>query len=416
MLCIYPSIHVDLWEIDKMYKTEGVVASFIRNIENMGYKKPKGYSDEECQRILSEVPLQIADKSKVSAQNIIVIMNEAYADLSVIGETEFGENYMPFLNSLTENVVKGNLYVPVFGGQTCNTEFEVLTGIACLDNASVPYQSMINKDIECLVSTLKENSYDSMAFHPYYAENWNRSKVYSYMGFEKFIAIDELDLDEDDMLRCFVSDEYNYRYIIEQYENKTTNKEFIFNVTMQNHGGYQGEFDNFENTVDLTQYGDFPQTERYLSLIRESDRAIEELINYFSEIEEPTLICIFGDHQPAIETEFYEYLYGKKIEKLSKKEQSKRYITPITIWTNYDIEEQNIDRVSANFLGSLILKYANVSMSPYESFLYQLYQEFPVVSCNGVWSANGKYYECDIMDEVELLHQYQLLQYNRLNK
>ena len=39
----------------------------------------------------------------------------------------------------------------------------------------------------------------------------------------------------------------------------------------------------------------------------------------------PTIVVMFGDHQPAVEQEFYEELYGKSLSKLSTEELQQRY-------------------------------------------------------------------------------------------
>lgn len=416
---IYPSINDSIWSPNEVYEQEGVVAGFIGYIKYARYDKPDGYTSEKCDELLADIELKIADVSKPSAKNIIVIMNESFADLNIIGEIPTKESCTPFIDSLTENVIKGNLYVPAYGAGTCNSEFEVLTGVSYINFATgvALYETMITEKKDSLVSVLKDEGYQTLAFHPYYATNWNRDKVYSYLGFDKFISIENMQLEDNDKIGTFTSDECNYRYIIEEYENKSSDKLFVFNVTVQNHGGYDNLENAYDTTVDLSQYGDYPQTENYLSLIKKSDEAYEMLIKYFANVEEPTLICMFGDHQPVIETEFYDYLYGEKWEDLTKEERAKKYVTPVIIWTNYDIEEYNIEKISSNYLSSIILKEANVSMPAYDSFLYEVYQEFPVVTYMGFYSASGEYFLPDsgIEDESEILKQYQWVQYDRMN-
>ena len=77
--------------------------------------------------------------------NIIVIMNESFSDLSVINDFETNEEYMPFFNSLEENTIRGQLFVSPFGGYTCNTEYEFLTGMSTgvLNARSAPYLQMM---------------------------------------------------------------------------------------------------------------------------------------------------------------------------------------------------------------------------------------------------------------------------------
>ena len=72
---------------------------------------------------------------------------------------------------------------------------------------------------------------------------------------------------------------------------------------MQNHGGYNDNYDDFKEDIILN--GRYPLTQRYLNLIHESDTAFKELTEYFEKVDEPTIILFFGDHQPGIEERFY---------------------------------------------------------------------------------------------------------------
>ena len=60
------------------------------------------------------------------------------------------------MRSLTENTVKGTLYVPVIGAGTSNTEFEFLTGhtTSFLSPGSNAYMLYVNNALPSLVSTL----------------------------------------------------------------------------------------------------------------------------------------------------------------------------------------------------------------------------------------------------------------------
>lgn len=63
------------------------------------------------------------------------------------------------------------------------------------------------------------------------------------------------------------------------------------------------------------------------------------------------MIVMFGVIQAAVETEFYEKLYGKSLKELTPEEADKQYVTPLIIWTNYEMEKPELDRISSNYLG-----------------------------------------------------------------
>ena len=125
-----------------------------------------------------------------------------------------------------------------------------------------------------------------MATHPYYADGWDRDKVYPLLGFSESIFKDQYW--GAGYVRKYVSDNSCVDKIIELYEKKEEGTPlFVFNVTMQNHGGYSDTYDNF--TPDITVEGvESTPLSQYLSLVRLSDQALEKLISYFEEADEKT--------------------------------------------------------------------------------------------------------------------------------
>lgn len=362
-------------------------------------------------------------EARAENPNIIVIMNEAFSDLSVLHEFETSEDYMPFIHSLQnggENAVTGNLFVSVVGGNTANTEFEFLTGdsMAFLPSGSVPYQQYISEELPSLAGSLKTEGYRTVAMHPYHASGWKRDEVYPLLGFDE--AYFKPDFKNPEIIRKYVSDRSSYAKIKELYEGKKTGEKlFIFDVTMQNHSGYSEIFDNFPPTVSLTgMEKPRPATENYLTLIKESDAAFRELTEYFSKEEEPTILLMFGDHQPNdYVADCIASLTGVPQEERSLEESQNRFIVPFVIWANYDIEEQNALQLSANYLGPLLLKTAGLPLTEWQSYLSRLSDTLPVVTANTVIDSQGIYMPVSSPEDPavqETLEQYQRFQYNHL--
>ena len=121
----------------------------------------------------------------------------------------------------------------------------------------------------------------------------------------------------------------DYNKIIDIFNKKKAGQPlFLFNVTIQNHGGYLIADKNFKEEIKIKDEKATDTANRYLSLIHESDRAFEKIINYFKNQKEPTIVVMFGDHQPKLEDSFYELLYGKSLNSLSLKELQKKYTVP----------------------------------------------------------------------------------------
>lgn len=424
----------DFWSQNRGYRKTGVLMNFCLNTKYVSVSEPAGYDADEIDDIvyttIGEGSSDIGTDSDITP-NIICIMNESLSDLSVLGNLETNVDYMPFLRSLTENTVRGNLYVPVIGASTSNSEFEFLTGVpmSFFPAGSNAYMLYVKNPLYSLVSSLGAQNYTQLAFHPYYSGGWNRTSVYGNFGFTRFDSIssiiaydtliayqnsgyDSAVLEElvaqqypyeNVLLRRYVSDSYNYKKVIEMYENRDEGQPFfLFNVTMQNHGGYTEQSANFTEDVYVTGInGDtdaslataYPKANQYLSLIKASDAAFEELVNYFALQDEPTVICMFGDHQPNVESEFVNRLQGVSSElELTTEQLQRKYITPFYIWANYDIEEKQIYRLGANYLSSYVMDIAGVEMPAYNRYLLKLSETLPVINTVGVIDADGNHY------------------------
>jgi len=410
-----------LFTPNTMTYKDGTIVAFLMQCQYLTVKTPEGYSNELAEEMLKEVSDEevflntglTSDKMP----NIIVIMNEAFSDLSILGEYATNKEEIPFVKNLMEgeyNTISGYMDVSVLGGNTANTEFEFLTGdtMAFLPQGCIPYQQYIHEKTESMASSLKELGYRTIALHPYRATGWERNEVYSHFGFDKFYT--QADFDNPLIYRKYISDVADYEKVIELYEEDPDTPLFLFNVTMQNHSSYSDVFDNF--TPDITVEGsEAVSLSQYLSLLKESDEAFEQLYYYFERIDDPTIIVFFGDHQPtdSVVSPIYK-LNKKSVSDLTEEELQLRYKVPYIIHANFDIEEETDLPMSANYLGVKTLKTAKLPLTAYQQFLAKQYQEFPSVSFLQIQDKNGNIYSIDKKDE--LLNDYQVLQYYHLFK
>lgn len=390
-----------------MTNVDGLAVTFVMNLAYVSIEKPSNYSMAEAQETLNAYE-QETDVQK-ELPNIIVIMDEAFSDLSVLGEFTTNQDYMPFLHRLqagAENTMTGMLNVSVCGGNTANTEFEFLTGntMAFLPQGSVPYQQYIKGEIPSIVSYLRSLGYATYAAHPYYASGWDRDTVYPNLGFSNTLFLDSYV--QKKYIRNYVSDETCFQQIQSIFEEKEKGKPcFVFNVTMQNHGGYSEESENFQPEIQVDGSDNF-SLRQYLSLIRESDLALENLISYFSEVEENTMIVFFGDHQPS------DAVVYPICEKNGKSDIRYRYEVPYVIWTNYETETVTGADTSANYLGIQMLERAGITLPAYQSYLKELQKEYPILSAARVVDEQGR--ETSWKEEKKELLLYQKMQYYQL--
>ena len=467
------------------YKKNGLVVAYLANLSLINIRKPEGYSSAKVEEIeagileteseylqplygsdgdaddlnsgssLIQIPMpgktngKSEDKGKdkdgktdteagettgtpgtfdiQKAPNIIVIMDEAFSDLSVIGDFNVTEDPIPFFRSMMDQYTSGYLMVSVKGGNTANTEYEFLAGdtMAFLPEGSVVFQQYISSEIPTLASYLSSLGYTTIGMHPYLGSGWDRKRVYPLMGFDRFMDIKSFP--NATTIRKYVDDESAFRRIEEIFQEKGSDRQFIFEVTMQNHSGYtaNAQTDNgFRHTIFLPDLGyqstEVVAAERSLTLIRRSDEAMEHLISWFEEnVTEPTIIVAFGDHEPSdYVTDIIDGLTGFD-ENGDLEETQKHYQVPYFIWNNFGLpKEEGGDLISVNYLAANILSQAGLPLTAYQEFLLRLEKELPVI-CSGTYvDQEGIYHNWGEVDEDavygDLINAYNSLTYNHL--
>ena len=396
----------------------GFLLNFTTAIRYSFVSEPDGYdADKVAQTARSYRSQSVTDAGELP-ENLIFIMNESFSDLTAaFPNLELSEDPLAFYHSLTENTVKGTMISPVTGGGTANVEFEYLTGdsLAFLPSSTVAYQLYLYDGCPSLVSQAKDLGYHTIAFHPYLSSGWNRTSVYPWLGFDE-VHFQE-DVQDPQYIRNYVSDLSDYEQLF-RWTEENDGPTMIFNVTMQNHSGYSQGWNNLSGDVTVTG-GAKPSsiTTQYFSLMKESDQAIQALVEHYSQVDEKTLIVFFGDHQPPLGNTFFETLYGKKLDERDPEEVQQAYETPFFIWANYDIPEQDDLRISSNYLGVLAAEVAGLPLTGYQQLLSRLMDALPVASTAGYVTAEGQ-----ITQEVEelpgyvqsLYREYELAAYNHL--
>lgn len=414
------NINVKLFRPHKAYKTYGSLLTTVRTIGYIMVDQPEDYNKNKIKKLTDNYEL---DEVHGKKPNIIVIMDEAFSDLKSINDFKTSEDYMPFIRSLDENTIKGNVYVSSFGGNTANTEFEFLTGnsMAFLPANSVPYQLFIKDKFPSLTYQLENQGYiGNIALHPYYPDGYNRRKVYPLMGFEQFITVENFNTDR--LLRTRIPDEVDFERIIQEYErakSQSSQPFFLFNVTMQNHSGYKVSDPNFITKIKIEDEKYYDEnTQNYVSLIKYTDEAMEMLINYFEGVEEPTVIIFFGDHQPGLSQSWYNKIFGKNEEELTAEDLMIKYQVPFFAWANFDIAKETItDGISMNYLSSYIMDKIGIKLTKYQQYLLDLHTDVPIMNSLGYFGENGNFYEYDDKKSpyYERLEEYRNVQYNNMH-
>ncbi len=403
---------LDIYTQQWVTQRNGFLLNFSIALRYSSVDKPEGYSKELVLELMEDYPGVPAGPDKKPV-NIVVIMNESFGDLTIFDGLDPSEDPTPFLHSMEENTVKGWMYSTVTGGGTATVEFEYLTGFTSLFQPphTVAYQLYVEEGMPSLAALAGSQGYATTAFHPYKSSGWNRVLAYQYLDFDRQMY--EEDVPNPYIIRSYISDQSDYEMIYRATEQEDSS--FFFNVTMQNHSGYAQGWKNLPRTIQLPnnlKAADYT-AEQFLDLIRESDKALEQLITYYSQCGEPTLVVFFGDHQPPLTNAFYEELYGKKLSERTTEEVLQQYAVPFFIWANYDIEERQNVVVSPNYLGALTAQAAGLPLTGYMNFLLQMYQELPAITPVGFVTADGQFLKKSELsgEQRDWLWKYEVLNY-----
>lgn len=413
-----------LFNAKYMHSKDGFFVSFILDIHFLQIEEPKNYSDEYALSLLNEQEVEKVETPE-ELPDIIAIMDETFSDPAVLGEFETNKDYMPFVHSILRgevaNTISGYTDVSVLGGNTANSEFEFLTGnsMAFFPNGSVPYLQYIRDGISTIVPQLEEYGYTTYGTHPYRAKGWNREFIYDLMGFDYRYFQGSFPF--EDKLRNYVSDEADFKSILE-WRNNTEGPFFMFNVTMQNHSNYGGDFDNFDPQIvaKFKNTSSNKYLNKYLSLMYETDQDVASLLSELSQSDRKTIVVFWGDHQPndyVVRPIYKEY--GLDFDNQTYEQQQQRQKTPFFIWANYDIQEQTNVEISLNYLNILLFETAGLQLDEYQTFRKNLWQgQIPMMNAVGYRNDNGDLVEYDdAPEEIQnLLNEYQNIQYYRMER
>ena len=413
-------LYLSLFNPMRSYQQYGSIACFTRSIKLSVPEKPNGYSLKKVEEITSKYTSDTVDPNK-KRPNVIAVINEAFSDPQVLGDIETNEDYMPFIHDLMKNgnCVSGTTYASIVGGQTANTEYEFLTGnsMAFLPKGTVAFQLYLRHAMPSLVTELKSEGYTgNSATHLQKARNYNRDKAYPLLGFDKFYDYTNMGVPFVKM-RNNATDQCTYDNITHDYEQQRKSTDapyFGYTMTIQNHSSYDVPFDNFDDKRIVVENADAPDLGYYLSLIKYSDEMFENLINYYKNTDEPTVILLTGDHQPRIHDESMDSITNGEWRNWNDEEMMRRYEVPFLIWANYDIDKKIVEKTSMNYLQTILMETIDGDLTGFQKFQQDIQKEIPVLTSNGYWGADGKFYSVDDKNSpyYDLIQEYAMLQYN----
>ncbi|CRK82809.1 LTA synthase family protein [Neobacillus massiliamazoniensis] len=349
------------WNQKATTQQDGVIAGFLLNMKLLKVETPNNYSQKTIEKITKKIPTpSYSDSDK---PNVIMIQSEAFWDPTVMKNVEFNKDPLPFFHKLQQENTSGTVTVPVFGGNTVNTEFEALTGMSLqfLPVGSIPYINYVTKPIPALPYIFRENGYEATAIHTYHNWFYSRDTVFKNLGFNRFDSLEYMPNPIPD------GDFYHDKTITDEIMRKINmgrdKPNFIYAITTQNHGPYpttgKKPYANME--VKLKSGQDFTpdaknQLETYCDNLTEIDKQLESLITQLQNTKKKTIVVFWGDHLPLLGDDYKVYREAGYYKDAPQDydQYLRMYSTPLLIWDNFSGKKENL-HIGSNLLGPVLL-------------------------------------------------------------
>ena len=377
-----------MWDQTENYRHNGFAMAFALNLPMANVAAPAGY----MQNAIDAIPVKpgAAATAWHDKPDVIVLMSESLFDPTRLPNVTLSPDPMPTIRAMQS----GHVFSPEFGGMTANVEFEALTGFsnAFLPYGSIPYQQYIRNPIPSLATFFRGEGYTSRAVHPFQKWFWNRSAVYKSFGFEQFRS--EENLPPMEKRGIFASDESLTKEIMRQAE-ELDQPFFFFTVTLQGHGPYEANR-YAQNTIAVE--GDLPEADRaalatYAQGVKEADDSLKMLMDWAKTRERETIIVLFGDHLPPLNTVYTSTGFMPDVtapRKGALPDMMRQHETPLIVWSSKTGPVKDIGAISPAYLSYQIVKASGFEHPYYTGFLGNLFDRYRVLDRYMLVNAAGK--------------------------
>lgn len=229
-------------------------------------------------------------KGAAKGRNLIVVQMEAMQQF-VINKKFNGREITPNMNKfINDSAYFDNFFYQTGGGNTADAELLTNTSLYPLKDGAVYFRFPSNK-YEATPNLLKEQGYETYAFHANNPSFWNRTEIYKSLGFDHFINANDFVMDEP--LGWGLGDKSFLRQSLDKLD--TSKPFYAFFITLASHH----PFNYFEDYPGF-DVGKYRHTflGNYLKAANYVDQAIGQFLDDLKRrgLYDNSVIVIYGDH------------------------------------------------------------------------------------------------------------------------
>lgn len=314
--------HHGFFSVFVAYLLNGLSLREIRHVKTQLHASP-----------YANISVRTSEKSgikKNSAPDVVVVQSESFFDIRKTG-LRIAPDLLAHFDFLQQSgIYSGALEVPAWGANTMRTEHAFLSGLpnVMLRYASFYPYAFVTQATPAMPHAFQAQGYHCTAVHPYPADFFLRHKVFPRMGFDEFV--DEVHFADAAREGPYVSDEAVTDWIIRRLDQPTDQAQFMFAITMENHGPL-----HLEKATDIEADALYSRPNGqaiddltvYLRHIANANKMLGRLQDVLANRQRNTLLCFYGDHVPAM---------GHVFDRLNANPHNSDFL----IWGNHEIADK----------------------------------------------------------------------------
>lgn len=355
------------------YHDYGIAYCLTLTIVDTGINEPDNYSkpaveeaikgkdenDNHAKPEATQKPEEEKDKP-----NYIFIQLESFIDPYALEGLELSQDPIPYFRSLTENYSTGYITVPTIVAGTCNTEFEVISGMSLeyFGPGEYPYKTILKESVcESMASDLKNIGYTAHAIHNNKATFYGRNTVFANFGFDTFTSIETM-CDVSKTPNDWAKDDVLVKSILDCL-NSSEGKDVIYTVSVQCHGTYDVDPKDYTANITVSGIEDEELANSYTYYVNqlvEEDQFIRNLTAALAEYEEDVVLVMYGDHIPGLSISDDQFV----------DENRTIYETQYVIWDNIGLE-----KVDKDIMAYQIAAYVFDMFDIHEGTIFKYHQD-----------------------------------------
>lgn len=391
--------------IDQLYYEKGYFQGMYLDTLGNKFVLPDQYSKKNAQNAINDA-VSKSSPSKWKKANVVVLLSETFSDPQRLNGVEYDRELMPNIKSYEkdDDKIVTDLLVNPYGGTSVNSEFEVLTGasLSFLNVGYIGYTQYYNDNLkgknQSLINEFNNNGYETMYLTPWGETSYRSKYVYSILGADKTIYGKDL---KGKIKGTYYSDESLMNDIYDQL--KTTSKDnykFIMAASGQNHFPYLDKYkeSDYDVKIKSTKY-DKEATEMFRSYaqgIYDADKALNLLYKKIQDLDTPTIVVMFGDHQPFMtkKDNTSDYLENSYFNTDNENLNDIRlHTTKAIILANFKLDtSDDLDFINSSYLGAYVLNKMDLKVSDYFKFIDYSRKTIPVFNRSVIYNSKTNTY------------------------